>query len=327
MLWLLNIVLVGIPIGTTAGVLVGLQAQRDANGQEPLFGDLPGYGGGGAGSAPKDDRITNEIFCDTSIGFSPPSQHDHYTFNPNPWNWKPEDKGGLCLNVTRFHNETYPTEHSAPEWSVTWAYPLTNDKKPVHAFPNVMLANQVLPVRISDVSGIEVDFEWTYSVGNDTTSEGATTAELAEVEMSANVALDLFIDADKDKSQDTAAASAEIMIWFAELGTDSWPVGKTQGVPALNTTTLANVDFELYSGQNDLGQKVHSWVAKEPAEKFHGDIFELVKLLLENDNPAYPNADDYIGTLQLGTEAYRTKSATSFVTFHVPQLAIDVELN
>jgi hypothetical protein len=80
MLWLLNIVLVGIPIGTTAGVLVGLQAQRDANGQEPLFGDLPGYGGGGgAGTAPKDNRITEEMFCDTSVGYSPPSQHDHYT--------------------------------------------------------------------------------------------------------------------------------------------------------------------------------------------------------------------------------------------------------
>jgi hypothetical protein len=104
-----------------------------------------------------------------------------------------------------------------------------------------MLDNQVFPVRISDVSEIDVDFEWTYSVGNGTS--GSTIAELTDVEMSANVALDLFIDADKDKALNSSAASAEIMIWFAQIGTDSFALGQKTGVAALNTTTVAGVDL------------------------------------------------------------------------------------
>lgn len=99
-LFLLNFVLVAIPIGTTLGVLLGIQSQRAANGQEPLF--KPDHPTGPGGGPPKnDDGIKVEYYCDETIGISPPSQGDHYTLNPNPWGWDEGDPGKLCLNVRR----------------------------------------------------------------------------------------------------------------------------------------------------------------------------------------------------------------------------------
>ena len=99
-LFLLNFVLVAIPIGTTLGVLLGIQGQRAASGQEPLF--KPKHPEGPGGGPPKNDNgIKTEYYCDETIGISPPSLYDHYTLNPNPWGWDEGDPGKLCLNVRR----------------------------------------------------------------------------------------------------------------------------------------------------------------------------------------------------------------------------------
>lgn len=49
----------------------------------------------------------------------------------------------------------------------------------------------------------------------------------------------------------------------------------------------------------------------------------LMDILLAKNDPDYPSTKDYIGYMSLGSEAL---SANSTVTFHVPTLAIDVEL-
>lgn len=97
-LFLLNFVLVAIPIGSTVGVLLGIQGHRAATGQEPLFKPKEPTGPGG-GPPKNDDGIKIEYYCDETIGISPPSQGDHYTLNPNPWGWDEGDPGSLCLNV------------------------------------------------------------------------------------------------------------------------------------------------------------------------------------------------------------------------------------
>ena len=126
-LFLLNFVLVAIPIGSTLGVLLGLQSQRQANGQDPLFKPDKPTGPGGK-PVPGDNGIEIEVHCDETLGISPPSQGDHYTckfrlyfvlfgywewkqnrrvtaannvtVNPNPWGWDEGDPGSLCLNVS-----------------------------------------------------------------------------------------------------------------------------------------------------------------------------------------------------------------------------------
>jgi hypothetical protein len=75
LLWIINFVLLSIPIGATLGVLLGIQSHRAAAGEEPLFQPAPP----GPGEAPDDDRITVKSYCNETIGISPPSQGDHYT--------------------------------------------------------------------------------------------------------------------------------------------------------------------------------------------------------------------------------------------------------
>lgn len=75
---LLNFVFLAVPIGSTVGVLVGLQSYRDANGQQPLFKPNRPNGPGGK-PPPNDNGITIEYHCDETLGISPLSQGDHYT--------------------------------------------------------------------------------------------------------------------------------------------------------------------------------------------------------------------------------------------------------
>jgi|SRR5688572_3869612 hypothetical protein len=63
-LWLLNFVLIAFPIGTTVGILMGLQTHRIATGQSPLF---------------VDNGIKWKNYCQKTLGISPPSKYDHYT--------------------------------------------------------------------------------------------------------------------------------------------------------------------------------------------------------------------------------------------------------
>lgn len=76
---LLNFVLLAIPIGTTLGVLLGIQSHRLATGQEPLF--KPDNPTDNPDGSPKkgDNGIKIEYYCDETIGISPASQGDHYT--------------------------------------------------------------------------------------------------------------------------------------------------------------------------------------------------------------------------------------------------------
>ncbi|KAH7320773.1 concanavalin A-like lectin/glucanase domain-containing protein [Stachybotrys elegans] len=323
-LWLLNFVLLAIPIGTTLGVLLGLQASRES----PLFEGDPGFGSGnGPGRGPlRDNSVTKQDpLCNQNVGVSPLSQGDHYTLNPNPWGWTVGDPGNICLNYTTFNNETYATRHTAPEWSVTWNY--RYDDQAVHAFPNALLAVPSLPARISDIRGIGVDLEWSYAVGNVTGDPGTSfsASEIEEHTISTNVALDIFLDSERDRSSNTTRASTEIMVWFARFGQYTLAVGEESlGVGSVANKTLDDVVFSLYNGENQYGQRVLTWVAEEPKERFNGDIFVLVDELLSMDRAGFPSSTDYIGYISVGTEAYATTD--SALTFHASNLAIDLQL-
>jgi len=319
-LFLLNFVLVAIPIGATLGTLLGIQSQRAANGQEPLF--KPDKPTGPGGGPPKnDDGIKVEYYCDETIGISPPSQGDHYTLNPNPWGWDEGDPGKLCLNVTTWNNQTYPSENSAPEWSVTWQYPPGPESAPVHAFPNVKVDSGVFPNTIKDIDEMILDFEWTYAVGNTTAETQTDEDELDSSNVNANVALDLFLDKDKKKAQNSEEASMEIMVWFAAFGPATQPIGMDK--PVLDTQELDGTEFRLYQGENGVGQQVLTWYSTSVANRFHGDLFKLVDRLIEMKETDFPTDSYYIGYMSVGTETY---SSDDFVTFHVPELAIDVHL-
>lgn len=74
-----------------------------------------------------------------------------------------------------------------------------------------------------------LDFEWTYAVGNSTAATSTDQAELTDDKLNANVALDMFLDQDKKKSQDSEKADTEIMVWFAAFGPATQPIGLDDG--------------------------------------------------------------------------------------------------
>jgi len=309
--WLLNFVLLAIPIGTTLGILLGVQTHRKATGQAPLF---------------VDNSVDHDQYCQKTVGISPPSKGEHFTLNPNQWGWDDGDPGHLCMNVTQFNNQTYPTKTTAPKFSVTWQYPPGPETQPVHAFPNAKIDSGVFPELLKSVGNINFDIAWTYGVGNDSASSTDSDALTAD-DFNANVAIDMFLDSDKTKSEDTNEAETEVMVWFAAFGAATQPIGFGDGIvvsEVLNGTT-----FDLYVGPRTQGatgsaanRQVLTWLASEPTEKFNGDIMPLMDKLVSMAQEGFPKETDYLGYMSLGSE---TLSATDPVTFSVPRLSIDVQ--
>ncbi|KAL0934854.1 xyloglucan-specific endoglucanase [Colletotrichum truncatum] len=238
------------------------------------------------------------------------------------------------MNVTSFNNQTYASNTTAPEFWVTWWYPRGPETQPVHAFPNVKVDGTILPVAIPQLSKIQVDVEWSYAVGNYTTDGAAATdtdaAELtsAEIDANTNVAIDMFLDDDKETAKDGTKAAYEVMVWLATFGTATQPIGYKQGTGVISTATVNGTTFSLYAGQNSLKQYVLTWVASATTEHFVGDLTPLVKKLTDStitstaSDVKFPSSSTYLGYMGLGSEAL---SAKKVITFRVPTLSIDIE--
>jgi hypothetical protein len=142
--------------------------------------------------------------------------------------------------ITTFNNETYATETTAPEFTVTWQYPQGPESQPVHAFPNIRLEGSVLPATLQTLSQMYLELEWSYAVGNEPAASTDAQA-LTGVDLNGNVAIDMFIDSDKTSAQDSNKAKYEVMVWFADFGAAAQPIGQEKGVAAthqVNGTTL-----------------------------------------------------------------------------------------
>ncbi|KAI5460394.1 concanavalin A-like lectin/glucanase domain-containing protein [Mariannaea sp. PMI_226] len=325
--FLVNFVLLALPIGITLGVLLGIDQQRRASGQEPLYqpGDGSGNGnGGGSGKPPKKGNgISHDIYCDKTFGYTPYTAGQQYTLNPNQWGWEKGDDGALCLSVSTFNNGTYSSKSTAPEWSVTWQYPQGPETQPVHAYPNIKLDGKLFPEKLSTIKSIDVDFKWSYGVGDNAT---ATTDEtkLNAVNLNTNVAMDMFLDSDKSKAGDAETASHEVMVWFAAIGPATQPIGLTVGGVRQTATTnvsIGGTNFGLFTGNNSNNQVVLTWMASDTADSFNGDVYPLIEKLLKMDQADFPTEDYYMGYMSWGSEAY---SSTKNVTFNVPKLSIDL---
>lgn len=142
--------------------------------------------------------------------------------------------------VTTFNNGSYATDTTAPEFSVTWSYTRGPDTQPVRAFPNIMVGGDTLPIALRDTKSVNIDMRWTYGVGDEPTATTDTT-DLSQDSLNANVAIDMFLDPEKENAGNSTLAKYEIMIWFAYFGSATQPIGLKQGSvtsTVLNGTTL-----------------------------------------------------------------------------------------
>ncbi|KAF4980493.1 hypothetical protein FZEAL_3504 [Fusarium zealandicum] len=300
--FLVNFGLIALPIAITLGILLGLESGRQAAGKPPLF------------APDKNNKVKIQQYCQKSFGIHPESKGQEYTLNPNQWGWDEGDDGSLCLN-------TYATNTTAPRWSVTWEYPQGPETAPVHAFPNIKVDGDVFPAQLKSIQKIEIDFEWTYGLGEKAANKTDLT-ELKDNLLNANVAMDMFLDKDKDKAKGSEEASHEIMVWFAAIGPATQPIGFGDGgSDPIAKKTLHGTEFKLYVGQNQAKQNVLTWYVEKPTQKFSGDLYPLIDEILSMEDKDYPSASDYMGYMSWGTEAY---SVNKTVTFDVPSLSIDV---
>jgi hypothetical protein len=109
---------------------------------------------------------------------------------------------------------------------VTWQYPRGPESQPVHAYPNIKVDGKVFPEKLSGIKSIDVDFKFTYGVGNNASSDTDIDA-LDGANVNTNVAMDMFMDLDKTKAGDAEKASHEVMVWFSAIGSATQPIGLT----------------------------------------------------------------------------------------------------
>ncbi|KAJ5089826.1 hypothetical protein N7532_008510 [Penicillium argentinense] len=329
---IVNAGLAAIPIGGCLGTLFGIDAHRAANGQRPLFApdpnenkgtdaggggqDSTGGGSGGNGST-TNNGITNTQYCQHSYGISPPRKGDGETFtlNPNQWGLTDGTTGGLCMNVTTYNNMTYPTEYTAPDFSVTWKFNRGPDTQPVRAFPNIMV-EEVLPVELDKIQELFLNLHWSYGLGNEI-AESTSESDMTSNEVRTNVAIDMFFDSDKETAQNSTAAQFEVMVWFATFGVGTDPYGTKTST----TRTLNGTEFNLYSGTRD-SQTILTWAAADITEEFRGDIYPLITDLYKLDGGLYPASSDYLGYFGFGTEAF---SSDKEITFGVTDLEVNIK--
>ncbi|KAF4592115.1 glycoside hydrolase family 12 protein [Ophiocordyceps camponoti-floridani] len=304
--WLVNVGLLVLPIAATLGILIGLQAHRQAFGQQPLF------------TPPITTKWLEQTYCQKSYGVHPDIKGQQYTLNPNQWAIKPGDEGFLCMNVTTYDNQTYATETTAPQFKVFWQYPQYKTGQPVHAFPNIKVDGDVLPVKLERVQEMEVDFQWTMRLDNDT-GPTSSLADLANANVNSNVAIDMFVDSDLEKAQDSERAKYEVMVWFAAIGPATFAIG--QDDKPIMSKKVDGTNFNLYYGLNARQQNVLTWKSTSMTDDFHGDLTPLIRQVFQTKRDGFPSSSDYLGYFSFGSEAYYSDKT---VTFSVPSLSIDI---
>ena len=227
------------------------------------------------------------------------------------------------MTVEEFSNGSYPTKSSAPSWSISWIYPPKAATAPVHGFPNIKYSEEgTFPVRVSDVSAVNIDTEWMYFVGNSTNPPAVLDTSLfssSQTSINTNVAIDMFLDANPDNAQDTTKAKYEIMIWLATFGASTQPIGLQQG-PRDSVVLADGTTFNMYYGTNDVtGQVVMTWSAGTPITNFNADISPILK----RDVSALggPSPSHYLGYAAMGSEVL---DATVNVTLSVPTFMMNI---
>jgi len=176
--------------------------------------------------------------------------------------------------------------------------------------------NTTIPILLSNVSSLNLDVAWSYSVGNKPSNSTDSDA-IEAAGMNANVCVDMFLASDKDKSISTTESQYEVMVWVGRYGPATQPIGIVQG--SKDAFIINGTRFDLYSGTNGINQQVHTWVADKNATRFNGNIAPLITRLSANGGP---KATDHLGYVAFGSEALYSPQN---MTFYVPKLQLEVE--
>jgi len=233
-----------------------------------------------------------------------------------------------------YENATYPANDTAPEFSFTWSYPyrpanasvLANLSTPaIHAFPQIRIAdNSVLPITLENLGEVNLKFSWTMGVGKER-AYATSKRKLGAHRVNSTVALDMYLDQDREIASNAAEAAFEVIVFLARFGEEG-PVGPINST-VVQTASLQGIDFDLFVGRNTKGQNVFSWISSQPIYQFQGDITPLFDSILDLQRKKrpigvdLPTFSEFLGYVGFGSQAF---NADTNVTFYVPVLSIDV---
>ncbi|KIV99014.1 uncharacterized protein PV09_09243 [Verruconis gallopava] len=255
--------------------------------------------------------LSNAVLCGTACAQPELSRCDDFawipkgrvTFNNNIWN--PAVSGHQCIAI-------YP---DATSFNVTWQWDRGDDSNPVHSFPYVRFNSKYLPGRIWDIHDLSVHAAWDMFPTSDRTNA------LQNVGAVANVAIDMFLDADVQKAVDAKSADYEVMIWLATFGA-GMPFGNATGITHATSVQPGQFEsFELYKGKKTNGQSVLTWQAANPVRQFQLDVLSFLRLLQTNEVLA---PELTLGVVEFGTETFH---ADENVTFSGSNFSMELSSN
>lgn len=121
----------------------------------------------------------------------------------------------------------------------------------MHSYPHVTFASDDLPARVQNLTSVRLAAEWAMSPGTATAAsnnkaaraaQGVDTSGLNDVGAVANVAFDMFLDADAANSTSAVAAKYEMMIWIGMVG-NPYPLGYDEGNATCYTQQLGSFNL------------------------------------------------------------------------------------
>ncbi len=117
-------------------------------------------------------------------------------------------------------------------FDATWKW--TKNQDNVHAFPNVKLFSDQLPIQLLNLTSFNFAVDWSMKP-----SDGSSS--LPAIEASADVVIDVFLDPSRITSASTTKPKYEVMVWMGQFGwANAIGANNTKTPPTfnLNGTTL-----------------------------------------------------------------------------------------
>ncbi|KUJ13835.1 concanavalin A-like lectin/glucanase [Mollisia scopiformis] len=225
------------------------------------------------------------------------SANQSYTFNTNEWG--DDGSGAQCISVN----------NATTDFNATWSW--SDNPTLVHSFPNIKLQSDLLPIELSNLSHLNISASWSMNPSS------SSVENLDTIDAAANVVVDMFLDTDPTTANSTTLPKYEVMIWIAAYGGKK-PIGFSSSIKNPPTHSLNGTIYTLYSGANNNGQFVYSWLAPSNVTTFDRDISPLLHYLWQHKLISESN---YLGVVQFGTETFH---ASSNVTFSAQDFNISV---
>lgn len=136
--------------------------------------------------------------------------------------------------VTRHQAELFQINKANTEFNATWGW--SNNPTLVHAFPNIKLQSDLLPLQLSNLGHLNISASWSM------TPSSNSIDNLDAIDAQANVVVDMFLDPDSVTANSTTLPKYEVMIWMAAYGGKK-PIGFSSSIKHPPTHNLSETQL------------------------------------------------------------------------------------